>query len=435
MNSISASQTQSDILERQQIDILIVDDVPDNIRFLSAFLMQQGYQVRKAINGKMALGSVTALIPDLILLDVNLPDMSGYEVCEELKQNRSTASIPIIFLSAENNAIDKVKAFQLGASDYITKPFQLEEVLARINTQLTIQTLQKELKEQNQQLKETLVELKAAQANLVQQEKMATLRKVVAGVAHEINNPLSFIACNIKPIQEYVQQLLTLIQLYQQESENHGSAVRSYLEEIDLEFLSSDLMSIIHSMEKGTERIHSVILALRIFTRLDEAGIKPIDINDTIDQVLALLQHRFCDQDGQVLIQIRKEYGKLPLVTGYADQLNQVIFNLVCNSIDAIDEKMSRNNGQFPAPEIVITTQLSTNTDSILIRIRDNGVGVPDAIRDLIFEPFFTTKPAGQGVGLGLATSRRIIEEIHFGQLTYHSSPGEGAEFVIQLPI
>ncbi len=246
---VQSPQTQPSA--SQPASILIVDDIPDNIRFLSSFLLDQGYEVRKAISGQMALKTVQALPPDLILLDVNLPDISGYEVCHALKQDPSTATIPILFLSAGNEAIDKVKAFQKGAVDYITKPFYLEEVLVRIQTQLTIQMLQKELTGQNQQLKDTLEELKITQMHLVQQEKMATLRKVVAGVAHEINNPLSFIACNIQPVQGYVDDLLTLIDLYQQKYSVADPDIAAYLDAIDLKFLTSDLTNIMGSIGSG----------------------------------------------------------------------------------------------------------------------------------------------------------------------------------------
>jgi signal transduction histidine kinase len=418
----------------KQADILIVDDVPDNIRFLSNFLVEQGYQVRKAINGQMALRTIKTLTPDLILLDVNLPDINGYEICCQLKQDPLTESIPIIFLSAGNEAIDKVKAFQMGATDYITKPFYLEEVLARIQTQLTIQGLQKELKTQNNHLTQALKELKVAQTSIVQQEKMATLRKFVAGVAHEINNPLSFIACNIKPAQDYVHNLLNLINLYQQKYSDSDPDIKAYLEEIDLEFIASDLFNIINSMGNGAERIHTVVLALRIFTRLDESGIKQINLQASIENMLTMLQHRLTTRDDNVTVQIQKEYGKLPLINCYADQLNQAIFNLLCNAIDAIDEKINKNAYYQVVPEIAIHTQMIDGS-KIAIHIKDNGIGICAANKPYLFEPFFTTKSAGRGVGLGLATSRQIIEELHKGSLTYSSTANEGSEFIIQIPI
>lgn len=428
-------QTEGNSFEQHYFsDILIVDDIPDNIRFLSNFLMEQGYRVRKAVTGQMALVAIKTLAPDLILLDVNLPDLSGHDVCRQLKEDPLTRSIPVIFLSAGSEAIDKVKAFQVGAADYITKPFYLEEVLARIQTQLTIQKLQKELNEQNDQLKNALEDLKIAQANLVHQEKMATLKKVVAGVTHEINNPLSFIACNIKPAKDYIHQLLEIIDRLSQQQCASDPAIQTYLKEVDFDFIASDLIDTINSMETGAERIRTVVLALRFFTRLDESGVKEIKLNENIENVVALFQHRLMSRTDDAVIQIEKEYGDLPVITGQPEQLNQVLFNLISNAIDAIDEKLNQNLYEQVSPKLSIRTCVDNN-GTLSIHIKDNGIGISDGDRKYIFEPFFTTKSAGQGVGLGLAISRRIIEEAHGGSLTYYSATHLGTEFVVTLPI
>ena len=249
-------------------DILIVDDKLENIRLLSDFFSTQNYQIRKAISGKAALTAVKTILPDLILLDINMPGMSGYEVCKQLKNDPQTSSIPVIFLSAGNDVTDKIQAFQVGGVDYITKPFQLEEVLIRVQTQLTLRELERSLEAKNVKLNQALSSLKATQVALVQKEKTATLRKVVAGVAHEVNNPLSFISCNIEPIRRYKNQLLDLILLYQQKYPEVDPAIANLLKEIDLDFLTSDIDKIIGSMKHGAERISTVILALKIFTRL-----------------------------------------------------------------------------------------------------------------------------------------------------------------------
>jgi two-component system, NtrC family, sensor kinase len=415
-------------------DILIVDDKLENIRFLSDFLSTQHYQVRKAINGQAALTAVKTISPDLILLDINMPGMSGYEVCERLKNNPETSSIPIIFLSAGSELRDKVRAFQLGGIDYITKPFQLEEVLIRVQTQLMIRELQKQLEEKNAMLIRALDSLKKAQMTLIQKEKTATLRKVVAGVAHEINNPLSFISCNIEPIREYTGHLLTLIELYQQKYSDSDPEIEDFIERISLDFLISDLDKITRSMKNGAERINTVVLALRIFTRLDESEIKQVNVHECIDTILALLRHRLSSEKSQEMIEIQKKYEKLPLITCYAEQLNQVIFNLLCNAIDAVALKLNNKAYQSYSPQISISTQVVDNKE-LLICIKDNGFGITKENQACLFEPFFTTKAAGQGIGLGLATSRGIIEDLHRGRLTYCSCAGEGTEFFIQIPI
>lgn len=202
-------------------EILIVDDTPNNLRFLSKMLTEQGYEVRKAINGAMALKSVQSEPPDLILLDIMMPELNGYEVCSALKSDQRTREIPIIFLSALDEVMDKVKAFKVGGIDYITKPFQFEEVLVRVKTHLTLrqltQDLEKRVAERTQEMQQALRELQQTQLQLVQHEKMSTLGQLVAGIGHEINNPINLIAGNLIPAQEYIEDLLNLCQLYQKE--------------------------------------------------------------------------------------------------------------------------------------------------------------------------------------------------------------------------
>jgi len=415
-------------------DILIVDDKLENIRFLSSFLLSQQYQVRKAISGQAALTAAKTIPPDLILLDISMPEMNGYEVCEILKRNPQTSQVPIIFLSAGDNVADKVRGFQVGGVDYITKPFQLEEVLVRVQTQLTIRQLQKSLEEKNKKLNQALDTLKSNQVILIQKEKMATLRKVVAGVAHEINNPLSFISCNIEPIREYKNNLFKLVALYQQKYSAPDAEIDKLLEDLELTFLSSDFDKILASMKNGTERISTVVLALRIFTRLDESGVKQINIHECIDTTLILLKQRLFIERIRTEIDVQKEYTHLPPITCFGEQLNQVIFNLLCNAIDAIEAKLTQKPSHLYHPQISIRTQV-TDDRQLMIRIKDNGIGMTEETKAQIFQPFFSTKPAGRGLGLGLATSQRIIEETHRGLLSYESVVNEGTEFVIQIPI
>lgn len=428
-------------------DILIVDDTPENLRLLSTLLTKEGYNVRKALNGEMALLAAKTIKPNLILLDINMPGMDGYEVCEHLKKDEQTRSIPVIFLSAIDDVEYKVKAFRMGGIDYITKPFQIEEVLARIENQLTIQNLQTQLQGQNLQLQQALSELKKTQSQLIQKEKMVSLGQLVAGMAHEINNPISFISGNLAPAREYIHELLNLINLYQQEYPNPTSNIQDAINNLDLYFIISDLQRLMGSMQTGVDRINSIILTLRIFSRLNESDIKPVDIHQGIDSALLLLQDRLKQQAERSEIQVIKNYGNLPAVTCYASQLNQVFFNLLNNAIDALEEScVSRfvsvvsgkttDRGQLTTdiPTIWIFTEL-TELETVTIRIKDNGVGIPKEIQSRLFDPFFTTKSVGQGTGLGLATSYQIVVEKHKGQLTCHSSPGLGTEFVIKIPV
>lgn len=415
-------------------DILVVDDTPDNIRLLSIMLLAQGYNVRKALNGQMALTAVKTVLPDLILLDISMPGLDGYEVCKLLKEDAQTCSAPVIFLSALDDVLDKVKAFRVGAVDYITKPFQVEEVLARIQTHLTIRDLQTQLQVQNTQVKQALSNLKNAQSQLVQKEKMAALGQLVAGVAHEVNNPTSFILGNIDPAREYIQSLLKLLDLYQQEYPNPTLTIQKVIQEIDLEFLVSDLQKLIQSMQTGAERIHTVIRALQTFSRLNGSDVKPVNIHEGIDSTLLLLQHRLKQEGKSPEIKVVRDYGNLPQVTCYASQVNQVFLNLLDNAIDALYLKISQVPPSSFTPTIWIGTELTTS-ETVKIGIKDNGVGMTEETQSSLFDPCFTTKHLGRGIGLGLLGIYQIVVEKHKGQLTCHSLLGEGTEFVMEIPV
>ncbi|MBD2666862.1 two-component hybrid sensor and regulator [Richelia sinica FACHB-800] len=415
-------------------DILIVDDKLENIRFLSDFLSQQNYQIRKAINGQAALTAIEAIPPDLVLLDINMPILGGYEVCEALKKDPKTNSIPIIFLSAGNEVVDKVKAFQVGGVDYITKPFYLEEVLVRIQTHLKIKQLQKELESRNNQLEKTLLTLQNTQAELVQKEKLVNSSRIVAGISHEINNPLSFIVGNINPASEYSQHLIKLIQNYQQAFPDATPEIKNIIKDIDLDFVITDFTRIMKSMHRGAERIHSVIQALHIFSRLDKSGINNFDIHENIDSVLKIINHQLILKAGDHQISIIKEYTDIPNLIGYPNLFNQVLVNIFQNAIDALEMKLNTNVDSSFKPTICISTYVN-DYHQVCISIKDNGIGILEENQAHIFEPFFTTKVVGKGAGLGLFTSHQVITDLHKGSLIYKNCPEGGAEFIITVPI
>jgi predicted ATPase/signal transduction histidine kinase/tRNA A-37 threonylcarbamoyl transferase component Bud32 len=288
-----------------------------------------------------------------------------------------------------------------------------------------------ELNEKNQHLEKTLEELQRTQSQLIQTEKMSSLGQMVAGVAHEINNPINFIYGNIVHANEYVQDLLDLLAIYQQEYPNPTSKVVEKTEEIELNFLVEDLFQLLNSMKVGSHRIRNIVLGLRNFSRLDEAEMKPVDIHEGIDSTLMILQHRLktslCSD-----IEIIKEYGQLPQVTCYAGQLNQVFMNILNNAIDALHESAIKITN-FTA-KIRINTGL-TNNHMVKIVISDNGSGMTEEVKQKIFDPFFTTKPVGSGTGLGLSISYQIIVDKHKGKLACSSLPEEGTEFIIEIPM
>ncbi len=296
------------------------------------------------------------------------------------------------------------------------------------------------LRQKNITLNDTLQQLKHTQSQLIQNEKMSSLGQLVAGIAHEINNPVNFIYGNLKYTDDYTQELLSLLQLYQKYYPYPEPEIQNAQKEADIEYLTEDLPKILTSMKIGADRIREIVLSLRIFSRLDEAEFKTADIHEGIDSTLLILQHRikFQSVDAKQLVHrhrpqitVIKEYGEIPKIQCFAGQLNQVFMNILANAIDALEEAF--HNGLCPEPIIRISsTQVNENA---VFHIADNGTGIPEAIQSLLFDPFFTTKPVGKGTGMGLSISYQIITEKHGGSLRCISSPGQGTEFVITIPI
>jgi signal transduction histidine kinase len=481
--------------QEYKVNILVVDDTPDNLRLLSAMLTAQGYEVRKALNGKMALTACQMVLPDVILLDINMPGVNGYEVCQQLKADKRTCEVPVIFISALDDVLDKVKAFDVGGVDYITKPFYGAEVILRIQNQINLRLLQTKLQEKNFLLQNALDDLKAAQVKQIQNEKMVALGQLVAGIAHEVNNPISFIYGNLEYVGQYVQELVSVISLYQQEYPNSTPKIEQIVQEIDLNFLMHDLKNLLGAMNRGADRIRQIVLALQKFSRLDEALMKSVNIHEGIDSSLVMLQHRLNATTYRPTIVVVKEYGNLPPVTCYASELNQVFMHILNNAIDALESTQGHSEWEMPppsggeinkslsskshrrfhrieeneqklceqqmwqwengekirplhptnsptddvssitcAPVIRIRTEL-TDHHTVKISIADNGLGMNESVRLKTFDPFFTTKPVGKGSGLGLAISHQIVVQKHQGQISCNSLPGQGAEFLIEIPV
>lgn len=542
--------------------ILVIDDTTTNLKLVSDFLRKSGFEVRAAKSGIQALNILETTKPDIILLDVMMPEMDGFETCRRLKYSQQTRDIPVIFMTAVDDASNpsyKVKGLELGAVDYISKPIQLEEVLARVKTHLHLRYLTQQLQKQkdllesvfnesadaiflvnpetglivdcnqravelfeaenkdelldiegqslqakpfpdeelsaiwdeidrkgfwsreleyvtkkgklfwgnlaakqiyvvgekmnlvrvtditdrkiaevreknkSQQLKKALGELKRTQARLIQTEKMSSLGRMVAGIAHEINNPVSFIYGNLTPARRYFEELLKLIQLYQKSYPASSPEIEALVQEIDLKFITKDCSKLINSMQIGADRIRQIVLSLRNFSRLDEKELKAVDIHQGIDSALMILHHRLQVPGKRPEIQVIKNYAQLPLITCYASQLNQVFMNILSNAIDALES-------QICPREITISTSIvakdsAANSEVVTIRIADNGPGMSEAVKKKIFDPFFTTKPIGSGTGLGLAITYEIVVEKHKGSINCISVLGEGTEFVVEIPV
>ncbi|NEP42205.1 MAG: HAMP domain-containing histidine kinase, partial [Okeania sp. SIO2H7] len=292
---------------------------------------------------------------------------------------------------------------------------------------------QAQLRQQAQQLENALLELKHTQLQLIQTEKMSSLGQMVSGVAHEINNPLSFILGNLPYAEQYLQDLIKMFELYEKHYPEPTPEIEDFAEEVELDYSIEDLPRVFSSIKDGAERIRQFVLSLRNFSRLDESEMKEVDIREGLENTLVIINSKLTENEKLRGIVIKKEYGNLPLIECYAGQLNQVFLNILVNAIDALEEAIASAKTENFLPTISLETSLAKGF--CVIKIIDNGVGMMEDVRKKIFDAFFTTKPVGSGTGLGLSIAREIIIKQHGGKLECFSEPGKGTEFVIYIPI
>ena len=410
--------------------ILIIDDTPDIIKMIRQVLLAEKYQTLVATSGEKGIEIALNEKPDLILLDIMMPGKDGYETCKEIKENRTIRHIPVIFISALDSTFDKVKAFNIGAIDYVPKPIQEEELLARIKTHLAnskyenvLNDLNKKLIANKNELAQTLKSLKETQEQLIQSEKMASLGILTGGIAHEINNPITFVFAGINTLKENYDEIEAIIREYEELNSFLPIEKQKEILKIKEKHYYSQLQKIIpqtiSDIYIGAERITEIVEGLGLFLHKQQKETKEADINKIVDIALLLLVGKYKDK-----VDIIKNYDKkLDKINCFPGELNQVFINIIDNAIDSLSE-----NGK-----IIITTKKVAKKSEVQISIKDNGSGISNDIKSKILDPFFTTKEIGKGTGLGLYISFEIMKK-HKGKILINSKLDEGSEFIIQFP-
>jgi signal transduction histidine kinase len=407
-------------------EVLVCEDNPD-MRRLLADLLGREFRVRTASNGREGLERIRAAAPSVVVTDVMMPEMSGTELCQAIKADPALAGIPVVIVTSRAEREVRLEGLELGADDYVAKPFHPRELLARVRSLARMRRLQEEavvrtelLQQANHELEAALAELREAHAQLVHREKMASLGQFVAGIAHEINNPLNFIQGNLFCLREYVDVIRRVLEAYEvaagvsPEARERLAAARA---QADLDQVLADVESAFQGCTEGVERSTTLVADLRTFSRLDHAQKADADLEAALDSTLNLLRSKLTG------IRLVKEYGGIPPVECLAGQLNQVFVNLVANAADAVGSDGT----------IAIRTRVLPH-GMVEIEVEDDGKGIEPEHLDKIFDPFFTTKEVGKGTGLGLAISYGVVTR-HGGSIRVESQPGRRTRFRVQLPV
>jgi signal transduction histidine kinase len=410
------------------LKVLVVDDELVSRKTLQK-LMESIGECQAVACGEDALEAVgQANLPDLILLDLLMPGIDGYEVCEQLKADPRTKDIPVIFLSAQTKVEDKTRGFELGAVDYVTKPFHKEEVKARVQTHLSIKKMREELLAKNVVLNEQLDEiqektdqLRQKDLQLIEMDRAAGIGTLAAGIAHEINNPLSFIKSSVGFLKKSLDKMVGAVRYWDDKPVEEAllKGYQEHLAEINFDHVSTSLDKKFTSIQNGITRIMKIVDSLKVFSKLDTEDIAKVAINQSIEEVIEILNIQESKE-----VEFVKEFGETPLIECYPKDINQCLLHVIKNALDSLDTTGT----------IKIVTSHDAGEEMISIRITDNGKGMSPETLQQAFTPFFTTKPVGSGTGVGLSLTERIIKR-HGGRIDISSKEGEGTTVTITLPV
>lgn len=460
--NLNFSETDDDILvfEEEETDniavdtsleeawkIIIVDDEPTVHQVTQLALKNLIFDGKPltffSADSSQAAKELIANHPDtaLILLDVVMDtNDAGLQVVKYIREELKNKRVRIILRTGQpGDAPEESVIINYDINDYKLKVELTRQKL--ITTTIAALRSYRDfiiIEEQSIKLRLALETLQNTQLQLVQSEKMSALGNLVAGIAHEINNPIGFVAGNLKMAEEYVSDLFGLVELYQKYYPNPEPEIEEQIEEIDLEYLRDDLPKLFNSLEIGSERIRNISTSLRTFSRGDTEHQTLFNIHEGIDSTLLILRHRLKANQSHPAIRIIKNYADLPLINCYSGQLNQVFMNLFANAIDALEESNLGKSFQEIEEnfnQIEITTNLTADKKSVVIKIADNGLGITEEVQQKIFDNLFTTKAVGKGTGLGLSIARQIIVDKHGGNLSLNSEISKGTEFIIEIPV
>lgn len=408
-------------------------------------LMDKSHQI--LLNGDLSLNISSQLSPRIRAIYFEPPFQLDQQVRDYIKAVRSLLLIEPEKLTPNHpcltHIIEAASGVLLAGLDAVVNQYQQEIEATELQRELEHAELYYQscqavaiAQEKNQELEKIMAELQAAQSQLIQIEKLSSLGQMVAGIAHEINNPVSYIYGNLSHAEVYIQDLLNLLRLYQEAYPDATPEIKEEEVDVELEFLVEDLPKVLTSMQIGADRIRQIVLSLRNFSRSDCQEFAPTNLHEGIDTTILILQHRLKAQSDRPEIVIIKEYGKIPAVECYSGQINQVFMNFLSNAIDALEEyyqTQSKGGLVVDQPRIKVKTELVTS-EEVRVIISDNGPGMSEAVKSHLFETFFTTKPQGKGTGLGLSISQEIIHK-HHGNIRCESEFGQGTSFIINLPV